>query len=60
LQRGGASSFRATFSLGISFLLVRGMPITHWRQHFIEHPLHGLLGRKLIWVVTVGVGSLKI
>jgi len=23
---------------------------------FIEHPLHGLLGRKLIWVVTVGVG----
>ena len=30
--------------------------IAHWRQHFIEHPLHGLLGRKLIWVVTVGVG----
>jgi hypothetical protein len=31
-----------------SFLLVRAMPIAHWRQHFIEHPLHGLLGRKLI------------
>src|SRR4029077_7939876 len=39
-----------------SFLLVRAMPIAHWPQHFIEHPLHGLLGRTLIWVVTVCVG----
>jgi Domain of unknown function (DUF4132) len=35
-----------------SFLLVRAMPIAHWRQHFIEHPLLGLLGRKLIWVFS--------
>ena len=33
-----------------SFLLPSGMPLAHWRQYFIEHPLLGFLGRKLIWV----------
>jgi hypothetical protein len=26
------------------------MPLAHWRQYFIEHPLLGFLGRRLIWV----------
>jgi len=33
-----------------SFLLSSGMPLAHWRQFFIEHPLLGFLGRRLIWV----------
>jgi hypothetical protein len=33
-----------------SFVLPRGMPAAHWRQYFIEHPLLGFLGRRLIWV----------
>jgi hypothetical protein len=32
-----------------SFVLPRGMPLAHWRQYFIEHPLLGFLGRRLIW-----------
>jgi hypothetical protein len=33
-----------------SFLLPNDMPLAHWRQYFIEHPLLGFLGRRLIWV----------
>lgn len=33
-----------------SFLVPGSMPVTHWRQYFIEHPLLGFLGRRLIWV----------
>jgi uncharacterized protein DUF4132 len=33
-----------------SFLLPGGMPLAHWRQYFIDHPLLGFLGRRLIWV----------
>ena len=33
-----------------SFVLPRGMPVAHWRQYFVEHPLLGFLGRRLIWV----------
>src|SRR4029077_19566027 len=33
-----------------SFVLPRGMPLAHWRKFFIEHPLLGSLGRRLIWV----------
>ena len=32
-----------------SFVLPRGMPVAHWRQYFVEHPLLGFLGRRLIW-----------
>ena len=32
-----------------SFVLPRGIPLAHWRQYFVEHPLLGFLGRKLIW-----------
>ena len=33
-----------------SFVLPRGMPLAHWRKYFVEHPLLGFLGRRLIWV----------
>jgi hypothetical protein len=33
-----------------SFVLASGMPLAHWRKFFIEHPLLGFLGRRLIWV----------
>jgi hypothetical protein len=33
-----------------SFLLPGVMPLGHWRQYFIDHPLLGFLGRRLIWV----------
>jgi hypothetical protein len=33
-----------------SFLFPETMPVTHWRQYFIDHPLLGFLGRKLIWI----------
>lgn len=33
-----------------SFLLPGDMPAAHWRQYFVEHPLLGFLGRRLIWV----------
>jgi uncharacterized protein DUF4132 len=35
-----------------SFLNARSMSAAHWRKHFIEHPLLGLLGRRLIWVFS--------
>ena len=28
----------------------RTMSIDHWRKYFIEHPLLGFLGRRLIWI----------
>jgi hypothetical protein len=33
-----------------SFVLPSSMSLTHWRKFFIEHPLLGFLGRRLIWV----------
>jgi len=35
-----------------SFVRPRNMPIAHWRQFSIEHPLLGFLGRRLIWVFS--------
>jgi hypothetical protein len=35
-----------------SFLSPRDIPLAHWRRHFIDHPLLGFLGRKLIWVFS--------
>ncbi len=34
------------------FISGRTMSPSHWRQYFIDHPLLGLLGRKLIWVFS--------
>jgi hypothetical protein len=28
----------------------RSMSLAHWRKHFVEHPLLGMLGRRLIWI----------
>ena len=36
--------------LEASFLIPGSVPVAHWRQYFIEHPLLGFLGRRLIWV----------
>jgi len=38
------------FRLESSFASPRSMPLGHWLHHFVEHPLLGLLGRRVIWV----------
>lgn len=35
-----------------SFVTPRTMASDHWRQYFIDHPLLGLMGRRLIWVFS--------
>lgn len=40
-----------------SFVQPHGMPLAHWRQYFIEHPLLGFLGRRLIWAFRNSDGS---
>ena len=40
-----------------SFVRPHGMPLAHWRQYFVEHPLLGFLGRRLIWSFRNGDGS---
>ncbi len=35
-----------------SFLSTRAIPPSHWRKYFVEHPLLGFLGRRLIWVFS--------
>jgi hypothetical protein len=44
------------FRLESSFLATGRMLLNHWRQHFIEHPLLGLLGRRLIWMFSSDQG----
>ena len=39
-----------------SFLGTRRIPLTHWRRYYIDHPLLGFLGRKLIWVFSNNQG----
>ena len=43
--------------LEASFLLPGDVPLAHWRQYFIDHPLLGFLGRRLIWVFRNEQGS---
>ena len=43
-----AQRYRLEFSL----TRLRTMTLAHWRPHFIDHPLLGLLGRRLIWVFS--------
>ena len=40
------------YRLESSFVNVRSMSLAHWRQFLIDHPLLGLLGRRLIWVFS--------
>ena len=39
-----------------SLMAARVLPLKHWQQYFIEHPLLGFLGRRLIWVFSNGQG----
>ena len=39
-----------------SLMAARTLPVQHWRQYFLEHPLLGLVGRRLIWVFSNGQG----
>lgn len=39
-----------------SLMAVRTLPLRHWQQHFVEHPLLGFLGRRLIWVFSNSQG----
>jgi Domain of unknown function (DUF4132) len=34
------------------FLVPRDISLAHWRRHFVDHPLLGFIGRKLIWVFS--------
>jgi hypothetical protein len=43
--------------LEASLVIAREMKLEHWRQHFLEHPLLGFIGRKLIWVFRQDGGS---
>jgi hypothetical protein len=36
--------------LEASFASPRSMSLAHWRKYFVDHPLLGFLGRRLIWV----------
>jgi hypothetical protein len=38
------------------YLSPRDIPVEHWRRYFIDHPLLGFLGRKLIWVFSDAQG----
>jgi len=40
------------FRLESSFLMTRTIPLSHWGQYFLDHPLLGFLGRRLIWVFS--------
>jgi hypothetical protein len=40
------------YRLESSFVNPRSMSLAHWRRYFIDHPLLGLLGRRLIWIFS--------
>jgi hypothetical protein len=40
-----------------SLIASRNMPLKHWREYFVDHPLLGFLGRRLIWVFTGEAGQ---
>ena len=39
-----------------SFVAPRSIPLKHWRRYYVDHPLLGFLGRRLIWVFSDGKG----
>lgn len=43
--------------LELSFVATRSIPPSHWREYFIDHPLLGFLGRRLIWVFSNDQGG---
>jgi hypothetical protein len=40
------------YRLESSFIATRTIQLSHWRQYFLDHPLLGFLGRRLIWVFS--------
>ena len=44
------------FRLESSFLAPCSIPLRHWWRYYIEHPLLGFLGRRLIWTFSDGKG----
>jgi hypothetical protein len=44
------------FRLESSFLALRSISLRHWRQYYVEHPLLGFLGRRLIWAFSDNQG----
>ncbi|WP_348262257.1 DUF4132 domain-containing protein [Telmatobacter sp. DSM 110680] len=44
------------FRIESSFLAPRSIPLQHWLQYYVEHPLLGFLGRRLIWAFSDGKG----
>lgn len=42
--------------LEASFLGSRSIPLRHWHKYYVEHPLLGFLGRRLIWIFNDGKG----
>ena len=43
--------------LELLFTSPRSMSLAHWREFFIDHPLLGFLGRRVIWVFSDGQES---
>jgi hypothetical protein len=41
-----------SFRVESSYLSPRDMPLAHWQRYFVDHPLLGFIGRKLIWVFS--------
>jgi hypothetical protein len=40
------------FRLESFFMTTRVIPVRHWRDYFIDHPLLGFVGRRLIWAFS--------
>lgn len=40
------------YRLDSAFVAARSMPCDHWQKYYVEHPLLGFLGRRLIWVFS--------
>lgn len=40
-----------------SLAAARSMPVAHWRKCFVDHPLLGFLGRRLIWAFSSPQGE---
>ena len=53
----GQAYLAQRYRLESLFIRPRTMSVAHWRQYFIEHPLLGFLGRRLIWIFSDEYGG---
>ena len=51
-QAYGAQRYR----LESAFVQPRVLTLGHWRRYFVDHPLLGFLGRRLIWIFSDDLG----